>query len=122
MILLDTNAILWVQVGHRRVARLLRAERLYASPVSRLELALLVEIGKLRLKDGAGVAQLMGDDRWTVDEPSAGDWFERSGDLSWTRDPFDRLLAAHALLRDWRLATADERLLDNLPEKNCFEL
>jgi len=43
-------------------------------------------------------------------------------DLSWTRDPFDRLIAAHARLRGWRLATADETLLNGLGPRHTIQL
>jgi len=36
-------------------------------------------------------------------------------DLTWTRDPFDRLIAAHAIVTDAPLVTADETLRENLP-------
>jgi len=42
--------------------------------------------------------------------------------LSWTRDPFDRLLVAHARLRGWRLATADTTLLAHLPDRERLAL
>ena len=123
MILLDTHALLWLHTDHRR-ARPLRAHagRLQASPTSLLELQLLVEAGRLRLRRGARPTDVFADDRWLIDEPPAGRWFERSLELAWARDPFDRLLAAHALLRRWKLATADEMLLDHLPPSSCLEL
>jgi PIN domain nuclease of toxin-antitoxin system len=34
--------------------------------------------------------------------------------LSWTRDPFDRLIAAHAIVANSPLITADETILENL--------
>jgi PIN domain nuclease of toxin-antitoxin system len=37
-------------------------------------------------------------------------------DLSWTRDPFDRLISAHAIVADAPLVTADETILDHLPQ------
>jgi PIN domain nuclease of toxin-antitoxin system len=36
--------------------------------------------------------------------------------LTWTRDPFDRLIAAHAILSGAPLLTADRRILANLPQ------
>jgi PIN domain nuclease of toxin-antitoxin system len=36
-------------------------------------------------------------------------------DLSWTRDPFDRLIAAHAIAADVPLLTADSVILQHLP-------
>jgi PIN domain nuclease of toxin-antitoxin system len=35
--------------------------------------------------------------------------------LSWTHDPFDRLIAAHAIVADAPLVTADRTILENLP-------
>jgi PIN domain nuclease of toxin-antitoxin system len=35
--------------------------------------------------------------------------------LTWTRDPFDRMIAAQAVVADAPLLTADETILDNLP-------
>src|SRR6185295_18123622 len=76
------------------------------SPASLLELQFLIEAGRIRLREGT-LEQLAEDDRWLVDDPPAAAWFGRAVDLSWTRDPFDRLLVAHARYRGWRLATAD---------------
>jgi PIN domain nuclease of toxin-antitoxin system len=36
-------------------------------------------------------------------------------DLTWTRDPFDRLIAAHAIVLGAPLLTADEEIQGNLP-------
>jgi PIN domain nuclease of toxin-antitoxin system len=38
---------------------------------------------------------------------------QRSLELSWTRDPFDRLIAAHSLARRLALSTTDEIMLQN---------
>lgn len=35
--------------------------------------------------------------------------------VTWTRDPFDRLLSAHAIVADVPLITADRTILDHLP-------
>lgn len=35
--------------------------------------------------------------------------------LTWTRDPFDRMIAAHAIVADTPLLTADRTILDHLP-------
>jgi PIN domain nuclease of toxin-antitoxin system len=49
-----------------------------------------------------------------MDEPPAVAWFRQPTAIGWTRDPFDRLIAAHAQARKWRLATGDIRLLEHL--------
>ena len=122
MILLDTNALIWVVAGHRRTAPLLAQRRpLYVSPANFLELQLLVETGRVRLRVDS-LDRVAADPRWALDDPSAVDWFERAWPLSWTRDPFDRLLVAHARLRGWKLATADEHLLTHLHSSERISL
>jgi PIN domain nuclease of toxin-antitoxin system len=120
MILLDTNALIWLLAGHRRGQPLLRdPRRLYVSPVSLLELKVLDEIGKVRIRDDA---RLEDDPRFAVDDPPSLALFNEALHLAWTRDPFDRLLVAHAQLRKWRLATADGNLLDRLGPSQTIEL
>ena len=122
VILLDTSALIWIDAGHPRVRGLVRRhERLYVSPASLLELQFLHEAGKVRLRNGA-VRWVVDDDRWLVDEPPPGAWFLGAVDMGWTRDPFDRLLAAHAQIRRWRLATSDARLIKHLGATGSFEL
>ncbi len=122
MILLDTNAVIWLLQGHRRVRPLLRLPRLYISPASILELQMLVESGRGRPLAGNAIADIAQDPRWLQDEPPSGDWFDRSMDLAWTRDPFDRLIVAHARVRGWKLATGDTRLSEHLSPRELLVL
>ncbi len=122
MILLDTNALIWLHQRDRRTKRLEKNVTLYASPASLLELQILVEAGRLRLRPGYGVEQLLGDARWLLDDPPAADWFSQAVGVGWTRDPFDRLIVAHAELRGWRLATGDAHIVSTLGEQRTLEL
>jgi PIN domain nuclease of toxin-antitoxin system len=122
MILLDSHAAFWLHAGHRRARPLLKQQRLHISPANLLELQILVEAGRLEFEGYATSSHLVDDPRWRLDEPPAGPWFLKAGEMSWTRDPFDRLLAAHARLRGWRLATADGNILDNLLPSEVFPL
>jgi PIN domain nuclease of toxin-antitoxin system len=123
VILLDTNAVIWLHRAHRRSLPLRRSRgRLYLSPASLLEIQFLAEADRVRLRAGAGVADLVDDARWLLDDPPAALWFSRALDLGWTRDPFDRLLVAHARLRGWRLATGDGELISRLGPGDCLEL
>lgn len=122
MILLDTHALLWMHMGNKRAKALRHKTRLYVSPATVLELHFLVEIGRVKLQTGATVADLVDDDRWLVDDLPAAAWFDRAAAESWTRDPFDRLLVAHAGVRNWKLATADAKLIDRLPARCVLEL
>ena len=122
VILLDTNALLWLESGHRRARPLVTARRaLYVSPMTMLELQVLHEAGRLKFGSGT-VTRFFDDDRWLLDDPPAARWFETSLSVGWTRDTFDRLIVAHARLRGWRLATADSLIVENLRESELFEL
>lgn len=114
VILLDTNAWIWLVQGHRRATTLQKRARLHISPASLLELQFLVEAGRLRLRDERFASSVADDPRVPLDEPAAGRWFAQASEESWTRDPFDRLLVAHARLRGWSLATGDALILEHL--------
>ena len=122
VILLDTNALIWLAQDHRRARPLRNHQRLHVSPASVLEIQFLAEAGRLRLSAGRSLDSITHDSRWRLDEPPAAEWFLAACEYSWTRDQFDRLLAAHARLRRWRLATADEGLIDRLPSVAVLEL
>ncbi len=122
MILLDTNAAIWLERGHRRARPLLKLVRLNLSPASLLELQFLVETGKLEFAGKASSAHMADSPRWRFDEPPAGSWFSKAIEIGWTRDPFDRLLVAHARLRRWKIATSDELMLANLAPSEVLPL
>jgi hypothetical protein len=76
----------------------------------------------MELKGQTSSARLAEDPRWRLDEPPAGSWFLKTVEMTWTRDPFDRLLVAHAGLRGWKLATSDEQILEHLAPSEAFPL
>ncbi len=121
VILLDTNAVIWLDGNHPRTRGLARsASRLFVSPATLLELQMLDELGRLRLR--GGVRGIVESERWQLDDPPAIDWFERATEESWTRDPFDRLIVAHAHVRGFRLATGDGAILARLRASERVEL
>jgi PIN domain nuclease of toxin-antitoxin system len=123
VILLDTNAILFLLEGHRRSKVLLPfMGELRASPLSLMELQMLAEVGRLRFATKDPRDAFGDDPRWQLDDPAVGSLVRCAHDIRWTRDPFDRLLVAHAQYRRWRLATSDARILEHLPAKQVLEL
>ena len=122
MILLDTHAAIWIARRHRRAAPLQRFPRLYVSPVSILEMQYLLEAGRLKGTGPNAATVMAADPRWFVDAPPAERWFLTACELGWARDPFDRLIAAHARVRAWKLATADELLIANLSAADVLPL
>src|SRR2546428_14187760 len=71
VILLDTNALIWLYEGHRRSRPLVRwSGRLYASPASLLEIQLLLESGRARVRPRMAVAEPPDDRSWLPDRTS----------------------------------------------------
>jgi PIN domain nuclease of toxin-antitoxin system len=123
VILLDTNALIWLQQGHARTARLARSRaRLYLSPASLLEIQFLLEQGRIKLRRNASFSDLQTDNRWLQDDPPSAAWFRQACAVGWTHDPFDRLLVAHMRLRHWRLATGDAGIVEHLEPDEYIEL
>jgi PIN domain nuclease of toxin-antitoxin system len=123
VILLDTNAAIWLEQQHPRTRSLVEGRKqLYISPASLLELQFLLEAGRIRLKQGTLADITQRDDLWALDDPPAAKWFEQALDLGWTREPFDRLIVAHARLRGWPLATADRSLLERLSPRHTIPI
>ena len=123
MILLDTSAVLFLLAGHRR-ARPLRphAGRLRFTPIALLELQFLQEAGRGVFTTERPADAVAEDTRWAVDDPPLSSVIRHALDLTWTRDPFDRLIAGHAVYRGWRLATSDGAMVDNLPSHLTLSL
>jgi PIN domain nuclease of toxin-antitoxin system len=120
LILLDTNALIWLLAGNKRIRKLPKGARLYVSPVNLLELRFLDEIGRIRFKTTPDAVE--DDDRFVVDDPSSASLFKAAARLGWTRDPFDRLIVGHAQLRGWRLATSDSMIIGHLAPAGVIAL
>ncbi len=117
MIHLDTHVVVWLwQKNHRRTASLkaiINREELEISPAVVLEMQCLQEIGRIRHSAEeivAGMAEAIG---LTVATTPFDEVASKALALSWTRDPFDRLIVAHAQARGVRLLTYDENILKN---------
>ncbi|MBW8060733.1 MAG: type II toxin-antitoxin system VapC family toxin, partial [Solirubrobacterales bacterium] len=80
------------------------------SPLVTLELAFLHEVGKARDPLATMLAALRRDIGLEVADASTAELAQAAAGLSWTRDPFDRLIAAHAIVADAPLITADRTI------------
>ena len=85
------------------------------APMVLLELSYLHEIGRLRWT----AVQARDYLRERIDLGVAESSFERTAliaaGIDWTRDPFDRLIAAHAMADGVPLLTANSTLLTHCP-------
>lgn len=124
ILLLDTHALAWWWANDPRLSGGVRAR--IAHPASRV-LVSAASAWEIGIKHAAGrwpeAPRML--DRW--DALLSVDRFEplaisathgmRAAALAWAhKDPFDRVLAAQAMLEGARLVTADPALLAHLPE------
>jgi len=119
VIRLDTHVVVWLYVGDverlsPRAIDALESNDLVVSPIVQLELSFLHEIGRLRV----GGADIIGDLRERiglhVSEVPTSALVNAATPLSWTRDPFDRLIVADATVAATDLLTKDETIRSNV--------
>lgn len=109
-VLLDTHFLLWTVLGADRLRDFpwLDAYRPWGiSPVSFLEIQFLAEVGRLEVRQPGLFRAVAADPRFVIDEVPLVALVEKALPLSWTRDPFDRLLAAHSEARRVPLCSLD---------------
>jgi PIN domain nuclease of toxin-antitoxin system len=111
--ILDTHFLVWIVTNAPRLAEFPWLERYSAwgvSPVSFLQLQYLSEIGKLEVRIAEFIDAIGQDPRFLVDDVPLINLIQQALPLSWTRDPFDRLLAAHSSARRKPLCSVDEQI------------
>jgi PIN domain nuclease of toxin-antitoxin system len=121
LILIDTHIALWLYAGLAdrippSARELIDEHGPHISPIAILELEYLHEVGRARDPLATMLGALRQDVGLEVADASVADLVQAAADLSWTRDPFDRLISAHAIVAGARLLTADRMILDNLPQ------
>lgn len=94
----------------------MEAEAIAVSPIVELELTYLYEIGRVSEPASAPLAALQRTLGLRVVDASLTEVVKAAANLSWTRDPFDRLIAAHAIVANVPLITADKTILKHLPQ------
>jgi PIN domain nuclease of toxin-antitoxin system len=115
---LDTHAAVFLWEGRAEAfgsksQELLERATLFVSPMVRLELQFLREIGKLKVDADQILGSLAADAGVVATEESLDALVPLAMPLSWTRDPFDRLLVATALLHQAPFVTRDRRIQEN---------
>ena len=110
---LDTHAVIWLYAGELdrftpAALEGLRSSSPVISPIVPLEIQYLFEVGKITVHADTVVEALQRDIGLSLSEHSFQDVARRSLHNSWTRDPFDRIIAADAAIGEDRLLTKDE--------------
>lgn len=112
---LDTHVVVWLYNGNAELfpapaRRRIEAEPVCISPMVALELQYLHETGRLDVASHVVVADLRGRIGLGVSETSFAQIVSVAPTLTWTRDPFDRLIVAHATAEAAPLLTRDRRI------------
>jgi len=118
MIYLDTHVAAWLYAGLSTrvpapVLGRIDSESCAISPMVELELQYLFEVGRVTVPGGEVVDELSRLLGLRVDRDSFGAAAQEALQQSWTRDPFDRLIAGHAVATGTPLATADRTILNH---------
>jgi PIN domain nuclease of toxin-antitoxin system len=117
---LDTHVVVWLYAGlverFSPTAHVTLEQRdLVVAPMVELELTLLHEIGRLSVSG----TEILGDLHHRVGlRVSDVPWpaaVRAAAGLTWTRDPFDRLIVADALAAGTSLLTRDDRVRERVP-------
>jgi PIN domain nuclease of toxin-antitoxin system len=110
----------WLYEGADRripgaIRKLIEADDPFVSPVVELELTYLYEIGRVTEPASVPLTALRRRIGLQVADASLASVTQAAAGLSWTRDPFDRLISAQAIAADAQLLTADQTILKHLP-------
>jgi PIN domain nuclease of toxin-antitoxin system len=120
LIYLDTHIVVWLYAGltnffSQEIRELINRSDIQISPIVRLELQYLYEINRIADQPDAMISDLSNRLGLQVDKETFDTIVGRALAVSWTRDPFDRLIVANAGLNNHILLTKDRTILANYP-------
>ena len=116
---LDTHIVVWLRQKElekftpKALEAIEKSYHLLISPMVELELQYLYEIGRLSDTPHNIIGDLDGMMGLGIDNVGFHDVVKKSLFIEWTRDPFDRLIAAHCMAKNSTLITKDETILKN---------
>ena len=119
MIYLDTHVVLWFYLRRgeglsERARRLIEYEsEILISPIVLLEVDYLHEIGRTTLGSAPVFKYLHQQIGLQTCKKSFIDVVQIASQLSWTRDPFDRIITAQAAIKRHHLITKDRMILEH---------
>lgn len=118
-VMLDTHVVVWLYGANIdkisiKAQQLIDSSALLISPIVLLELQYLFEIKKISCDSNEIYEYLNLRINLNIEDSSA--WYKvikNAVKLNWTRDPFDRLIVAHADLLQMNLITKDNHIISN---------
>jgi len=118
LIYLDTHVVVWLYAGKikklsEQAKELINGHEVIISPVVRLELQYLFEIQRVTDEANEIVFDLSDRIGLKICDKSINTIVSGALDLSWARDPFDRIIVANAAINHNILVTKDQNILEN---------
>ncbi len=120
MIYLDTHVLVYLYQGDfsqfsPRVTQIIESESCLISGAVALELAYLFESGRIKYPGMTIIEYLSRYIDLSICTLPGSIIALKAMDLSWTRDPFDRLIVANAACEDKPLVTKDRLITQHYP-------
>jgi PIN domain nuclease of toxin-antitoxin system len=117
VIYLDTHVVVWLYAAPEkltdRACNLIEQNETVISPIVLLELEYLKEIKRLKVSSGKIFENLANSIGLTTCDIQFGTIISESLSQTWTRDSFDRIIVANAIVRGAQLITKDGTILQN---------
>jgi PIN domain nuclease of toxin-antitoxin system len=118
VIRLDTHVVVWLYTGETEqlsaaAVAAIEQHELVVSPMVQLELSYLHEIGRLAIGGADIIADLERRVGLRRSDLGLEALVDTAASLTWTRDPFDRLIVADALVAGTALLTKDRSINDH---------
>ena len=115
---LDTHIVVWLyekrlDLLSEKAKKHIEENDLFISPIVEMEIEYLFEIGKIIDNSETIVSHLEKYIDLRVDEGDFREIVKISINEKWTRDPFDRIIVAHAKLKDLTLISKDTTINKN---------
>lgn len=120
MIYLDTHIVVWLYDGlidklSKKAQHAIENNALKISAMVKLELQFLYEINRIRINPETILHELTKTIDLSITQSNYGfhQIVENALDLQWTRDPFDRIIVAEAMIDNVDLVTKDQTILQH---------
>jgi PIN domain nuclease of toxin-antitoxin system len=118
VISLDTHVAVWLHAGElerlpKSLRRKLEGDQLVICPIVLLEMEYLREVNRLTVSSDEIFADLAADVGLRICDHAFAPIVRAAVRQTWTRDPFDRIIVAHALAAGYPLATKDDSIREN---------
>ncbi len=115
---LDTHVIIWLFIREpfrfpAKALKLIDSSEIFIPTISLLELQFLFEIGKITVEPNIIVDDLKENIALLPLHTDFTDLIRTAMSISWTRDPFDRMIVAETVFHNAKLLTKDNKILNH---------